>query len=207
MTHPASSRPDLVPGLSSEEFQRWYWLKTELVDFARTLGIRASGGKELLTARIAASLDGRDFAEPAPIRSSGPRQLVGELSAATVIPAGQRCSQVVRRWLEGQVGSGFRFDAPMRAFFAQSDGTPTMQDALDCWHASRNQGERTIDSQFEYNRFTRTWYEEHPDGLREDLLSDWKEYRGRPIDGRGERDRRRSASAGASSRSFRPDGS
>ena len=41
MTHPASSRPDLVPGLSSEEFQRWYWLKTELVDFARTLGIAA----------------------------------------------------------------------------------------------------------------------------------------------------------------------
>lgn len=115
MTHPASSRPDLVPGLSSEEFQRWYWLKTELVDFARTLGIRASGGKELLTARIAASLDGRDFAEPAPIRSSGRRQLAGELSATTVIPAGQRCSQVVRRWLEGQVGSGFRFDAPMRA--------------------------------------------------------------------------------------------
>ena len=115
MTHPASSRPDLVPGLSSEEFQRWYWLKTELVDFARALGIRASGGKELLMARIAASLDGRDFAEPAPIRSSGPRQLAGELSATTVIPAGQRYSQVVRRWLEGQVGSGFRFDAPMRA--------------------------------------------------------------------------------------------
>jgi len=76
----------------------------------------------------------------------------------------------------------------MRAFFACSDGTQTMQDALDCWYASRDQGERTIDSQFEYNRFTRTWYEEHPAGLREDLLTDWKEYRGRPIYEREGRD-------------------
>ena len=51
---------------SFERSSHWpqYWLKEELSEFARQLGIRATGGKELLTRRIAAKLDGISFAEP-----------------------------------------------------------------------------------------------------------------------------------------------
>lgn len=118
----SSARPPLDPDLSAAEFTRWYWLKDELADFARLLGVRATGSKELLTARIVAKLDGREFTEPAS-RRSGSRQLAGALSTSTVIPAGQRCSQVVRAWMTEQVGEGFHFDAEMRAFFARSGGT------------------------------------------------------------------------------------
>lgn len=179
------ARPVLDSALSAEEFQRWYWLREELAVFARTLGLRATGGKELLAARIAARLDGREFVEPAVSKRTEGRQLSGPLSPATVIPAGQRCSQVVRAWIGEQVGEGFHFDAEMRAFFAESDGTKTMQDALDHWSATRDQGERSIDPQFEYNRFTRAWHEAHPDGGRNELLAAWQDYRARPADERG----------------------
>lgn len=164
---------------------RWYWLKAELEDFARVLEVRATGSKDVLAARIAAVLAGRPFEEPKPERRPRGQQLVAPLSPSTPIPVGQRSSQVVRAWMLEQIGASFHFDAEMRAFFANTDGTQTMQDAVDYFHASRDQGSRTIDDQFEYNRFTRAWHEKHPAGSRDELLSDWRSYRETPIDKRG----------------------
>lgn len=182
---PPSERPSLSADLTEDEFLRWYWAKDELTAFARELGVRVTGSKRLLTARLAAALAGRRFDEPPPSgRASGP-QLSGVLSSTTPVPAGQRCSQLVRGWMTAQVGPEFHFDAPMRAFFAAADGTTTLQDAVDHWHATRDRPQATIDAQFEFNRFTRSWHEQHPGRPREELLRAWREYRSLPVDGRG----------------------
>lgn len=185
MTSTPASRPVLTPALPEQEFLRWYWLKAELEGFARELDLRATGSKALITSRIAAALAGRVFEEPAAARRATGQQLVAPFSAATVIPVGQRSSQVVRAWMRAQIGESFHFDAAMREFFAYSDGKKTMHDALDHFHATRDQGSNVIDSQFEYNRFTRAWHAKYPGGLREDLLAAWREYRDAPIDERG----------------------
>lgn len=182
---PETPRPPLSPEMGGAELLRWYWRKDELTGFARSLGIRSSGGKELLTRRIVAALDGQPFAEPARPRTGGAAQLSGPLSAATLIPRGQRCSQPVRAWFAAQVGASFRFDGEMRAFFANTDGTQTLRDALAHYRATRGQGANPIDAQFEYNRFTRSWHEDHPGGSREELLRAWQQYRDRPVDERG----------------------
>ncbi|MEY8566497.1 DUF6434 domain-containing protein [Corynebacteriaceae bacterium 7-707] len=166
--------------MTAVEFQRWYWLKDELVVFAKQLGIRTTGGKELLAARIVAKLGGRAFTEPSTAKRSGGKQLSAPISPDTVIPVGQRCSQVVRRWMAERAGEDFHFDAEMRAFFAEADGTRTMQDAVDHWRATRGQSRRNIDPQFEYNRFTRSWHEQNPGSSRDELLAAWQDYRSRP---------------------------
>lgn len=185
MTSVPASRPMLTVSLPAQEFLRWYWLKAELETFARELGIRATGSKDLLTARISAALAGQTFEEPTAIRRTAGQQLSAPLSPTTVIPVGQRSSQVVRAWMIEQIGPGFHFDATMRAFFAQTDGTQTMQDAVDHFFATRDQGATVIDDQFEFNRFTRAWHAKNPDGSRAELLSDWRTYRDTPIDQRG----------------------
>lgn len=185
MENQVSTRPPPTPALSGAEFLRWYWLKDELTDFARTLSLKSSGSKELLTRRIAAALDGHTFVEPIRPTSITRRQLSEPLLESTVIPAGQRCSQVLRAWLIARIGPAFHFDAPMREFFAGADGTQTLADAVITWHESRNAGERSIDPQFEYNRFTRSWHQSNPRGTREQLLEGWNEYRSRPADERG----------------------
>lgn len=182
---PHEIRPSLTSALTGAELLRWYWLKDELADFARQLGIRATGSKTLLTQRIAAHLDGTAFTEPTTTRASPVAQLAAPLTPATVIPRGQRCSQVVRAWFVRQVGASFGFDAEMRDFFASTDGTQTMQDALDHYLRTRGQGSKDIDAQFEYNRFTRAWHTAHPSGTRDDLIAAWHEYRCSPIDSRG----------------------
>jgi hypothetical protein len=112
------------------------------------------------------------------------QQLAGSLHCRTIVPAGQRCSQVLRAWFQEEVGPGFRFDAPMREFFNAADGTTTLGDALAHWHSSRHDAPREISGQFEFNRFTRRWHREHPDGNRADLLSAWQVYRSLPRDER-----------------------
>lgn len=180
-----SRRPPLTTGLSGTEFLRWYWLREELAGFARTLGLRATGGKDLLTQRVAAALDGREFTEPpVPTRSTA-TQLTDPLSENTVIPPGQRSSQVLRRWFAGQLGPAFHFDAQMRSFIAAADGTTTLADALAHWHGTRKQAERDIDPQFEYNRFTRAWHAANPAGTKTWLLAAWNGYRALPVDERG----------------------
>ncbi len=139
----------------------------------------------MLALRLAAALDGVPFTEPVSGRSGNAAQLSSPLVASTVIPVGQRCSQAVRAWFVEQVGQSFGFDGEMRGFFARTDGTQTLQDALDFYHATRDQGRKGIDPQFEYNRFTRTWHEAHPDSSREELLDAWRDYRRRPVDERG----------------------
>lgn len=178
-------RPELTGNLSGSELLRWYWLKDELSEFARHLGVRATGGKDILVQRIAAKLDGIEFVEPQRVPRKSGVQLSGTLTAETLIPVGQRCSQVVRAWFVDQVGPSFGFDAEMRAYFAGTDGTRTMQDALDHYLVTRNQGVKDIDAQFEYNRFTRAWHEANPAGERAELLHAWQEYRSRPVDQRG----------------------
>ncbi|HRL50096.1 MAG TPA: DUF6434 domain-containing protein [Propioniciclava sp.] len=184
MTSP-KRRPTLSPDMSGAELRRWYWLRNELVDFARTLGVTTTGTKTLLTQRLAHALDGVPSTEPARTRQRRTAALSGSLTAQTVIPSGQRCSQPVRAWFTDQVGPGFRFDAPMREFFARSDGSTTLGDALEHYRSTREPTERSIDPQFEYNRFTRAWYSQHPGGSRDALLVAWARYRDRPVDERG----------------------
>lgn len=179
------NRPSLTADLTSAELLRWYWLKEELAEFARRLGVRATGSKELLTRRIAATLDGVPFDEPPTPARAGKAQLVGPLTLQTVIPRGQRCSQVVRAWFVEQVGDRFSFDAEMRAFFASTDGSQTLQDALNHYVATRWRDAKPIDPQFEFNRFTRAWHETHPSGTHDEVLRGWRDNRARPVDQRG----------------------
>ncbi len=110
----------------------------------------------------------------------------GELSEASVIPAGQRCTQHLRAWFIDRVGQHFRFDATMREFFAAADGTTTLGDALTVWRSDARRAPREIDGQFELNRFTRSWFADNPQGSRDQMLEAWWRYRDLPI---GERHR------------------
>ncbi|KRC62459.1 hypothetical protein ASE14_01065 [Agromyces sp. Root81] len=171
--------------MSSREFARWYWLKEELGPFACSLGIRATGSKEAIAARISAALDGKPAPREVSTRRSSSPQLSGPLSESTVVPTGQRCSQVLRAWFSARLGDQFRFDGPMRDFFAAADGTTTLGDAERVWHETRDRGPDEIGGQFELNRFTRHWHEQNPGGSREQLMRAWAAYRDTPMDVRG----------------------
>ena len=182
---PPEQRPVLSPSLTGAELQRWYWLKAELVAFARIMGVSTSGGKQDLAARLVAALDGLPLPSPSPGRRGTPtaRQLKGPLTRQTVIPSGQRCSQELRAFFTAQIGPSFHFDEAMRRFVADGAGR-TLGEAVDHWAATRDAPTGEIGAQFELNRFLRRWRAAHPGAGRADAVRAWREYRALPTDAR-----------------------
>ncbi|MET9687029.1 DUF6434 domain-containing protein [Streptomyces sp. NPDC006514] len=184
-TNTGESRPALTPALTGTELLRWYWTLAELSALAREMGIPAGGGKAAVTARLAAALDGLPApaapAAPAPRRAG--RQLTAPVTGATVIPPGQRCSQVLRAYFVREIGPGFHFDAFMRDYVAEHAGH-TLAEAVAHWHATRARAAepQEVGAQFEFNRFLRAWHAGHPDGARAEALAAWQDHRARPRD-------------------------
>jgi hypothetical protein len=179
----ALQRPTLAPQLSAAQLRRWYWLRSELTDFARRMGVSTAGSKQQLTDRLAAALDGEPLPPVSPRRRTPTGQLEGALSVNTVIPIGQRCSQVLRTFFLEHIGTQFTFDAAMRSFIFDHAGS-TLGDAVNHWHATRAKAPRPIDAQFELNRFTRQWYRDNPGGNRIELQRAWTAYRNTSTDQR-----------------------
>lgn len=175
-------RPRPTPALSGAELTRWYWTLAELSVLARQMGLSAGGGKAAVTARIAAALDGSPAPSVPAVRRAG-RQLAAPVDGESVIPPGQRCSQVLRAYFTREIGPGFHFDAFMREYVAQGAGR-TLAEAVAHWHATRGRAAepRKIGAQFELNRFLRDWHARHPQGSRTDALTAWRTHRSRPRD-------------------------
>ena len=165
------------------ELERWYWLRTELAQLARSRGLATSGSKAELTRRLAASLDGRALPAVPRRRPATREQLTGELTPETLIPHGQRSSQVLRAFFEREIGPSFRFDGPMREFVREGGGRP-LGEAVAHWYATRDRPRSEIGPQFELNRFVRAWFDHHPGGTHADAVAAWRVHRSRPIERR-----------------------
>ncbi|MFJ6940070.1 DUF6434 domain-containing protein [Streptomyces sp. NPDC101132] len=179
-------RPALSSALTGDELGRWYWTLAELTGLARELGVPRGGGKAALTGRLRAALDGEPVpAEVRVVRRPGGRQLAAPVDAGTVIPDGQRCSQVLREFFLREIGPGFHFDAHMRAYVAENAGR-TLGEAVAHWHATRAEAAQPqeIGAQFEFNRYLRDWHAAHPAGRREEALAAWRDHRAAPREGR-----------------------
>lgn len=175
-------RPPLDEHLSGPELLRWYWLRSELTAFARSLGVTTREGKQELTARLVAHLD-HLTPPPPPRRPPQPSALPEPLTDATLIPAGQRCTQQLRRYLTAAIGPSFFFDAAMRDFITHG-ANRTLGDAAAHWYATRSHPAPEIGSQFELNRFVRAWHRRHPEASRAQALTAWRIHRGLPIEAR-----------------------
>ncbi|MFF2118682.1 DUF6434 domain-containing protein [Kitasatospora sp. NPDC058184] len=174
-------RPEPSAALSGNELARWYWTLTELTTLARELGVPRGGGKAALTERLRAALDGAaPPAAPPRARKAG-RQLAAPVDGSTVIPEGQRCSQVLREYFRREIGPAFHFDAPMRTFIAESAGR-TLADATTHWHTTRQAAAQPQDigPQFELNRFLRAWHTSHPAAPHTEALTAWRTHRAHP---------------------------
>src|SRR5712672_375592 len=69
-----SSKPMLRPGMTVAEYRAYYWMKADLVRFARQLGLPTYGYKPELSTRIDRRLRGiSESAEPQSKQSKGPR--------------------------------------------------------------------------------------------------------------------------------------
>jgi hypothetical protein len=180
-------RPPLSPSLDPAEFRRWYWLKQELVNFAKQEGLSATGDKPSLANRIALFLGGADpqvaEASTKAVRQTVSKRLSEPLTSETVLGPKQASSQQLRTFFVESIGPRFSYDIHMRTFLASNE-TKTLGEAIAHWHATRQSAKPETLPQLELVRFTKAWHRAHPTGTQLQCRAAWKYYKSLPVDER-----------------------
>lgn len=177
-------RPEIDDCLSSMEFRRWYYLKTELVAFARTKGIQTSGGKFEIADRIAHFLDhGVPPARARIVRTtSGFDWHRAELSDDTIITDSYRNTQNVRRYFQRHI-DGFSFSIPLMGWMKANAGKTLLDavaEARRLQDAKRRGVKQPDQPHNQYNAYTRAYFAAVPDGTQKELRALWAARRQRP---------------------------
>jgi hypothetical protein len=155
-------RPVLEPGMSIEDFIAYYWMKADLMVFARKLGLRTHGYKPELTTRIERRLRALPARpETAPSASKGPRDSDQALRRDTPV-RNYRSDDKTRTFFERQIGPEFHFTYHLNQYRLARKKL-TYGDLVDEWLAERDRRRRAdyqapIATHGKWNRFVRDFF-------------------------------------------------
>ncbi len=180
-------RPLLTKFISLEDFQNYYWLKAELQTFCREHGLPASGSKIEITERISHYLHTGKISKNNSVQKVSKASLsYKDLSLQTIITNNHRYSEDVRAFFKEKIGANFRFTVALQKFFKENVGK-TYEDAITFWYEENERKKdptykTTISSQFEYNRFTRDFFEDpnNKGKTKADAIAAWNEIKAKP---------------------------
>jgi hypothetical protein len=183
----AGRKPRLEPGMSVSDFTDYYWLKAELVELARRLGLPTHGYKPELSARIERRLRGLDDRpEPQPPSAQGTRDSDQPLRRDTPV-VNYKSDARTRAFFTAQIGPEFHFTYHVNQFRLKNDGL-TYGDLVDEWIAERDRRrsagyQAPIAEHGKYNRYVRDFFADPANegkSLR-DAVDSWNSIK----DGRG----------------------
>ena len=169
MKHPKSgkdprSKPILRPGMTVAEYRAYYWMKDDLVRFARQLGLPTHGYKPELSTRIDRRLQGiSESAEPQRKQSKGPRDSDKPIRRDTPV-INYKSDDKTRGFFKSQIGPEFHFTYLLNQYRLAHDNL-TYGDLVDVWVAERDRRRHRdyrppIAEQGKYNRFIRDFFDD-----------------------------------------------
>lgn len=179
-----TERPEIANCPDSTTFRKWYYLKEELIQFARKAGLRTSGGKFEIADRIAYFLD---TGEPPPeAKRKAPSSQFDwhteVLSPETVITDSYKNTQNVRRFMKSHI-DGFSFSIPLMDWMKANIGK-TLADAVkeaERLKSEKRKGVKQPDQPHnQYNAYTRAYFDAVPNGTQAEVRALWAEKRKRP---------------------------
>ncbi|MEO1366818.1 MAG: DUF6434 domain-containing protein, partial [Acidobacteriota bacterium] len=187
-----AGRPDITTLTDGAEIRRWYWMKSELLEECRRLGLKVSGGKFRLLDRIAHYHDTGEATFPgdkAAKVTSTFNWRSAELTLATVITDSYRNSQNVRRFFKSHVGPHFTFKTAYMAWMRENTGK-TLADAVEAIKRMEAESRRPgfqseIADHNQFNRYTRDFLADNPQMGMDEVRRFWALKRAMPSeDGR-----------------------
>ncbi len=183
-------RPNLDRNISLKNFQEFYWLKTELINFCRENRISAIGGKKELQKRIVhyISTGERIFSEQRKTRIVNSKN--SQITLGTQLKETYKNDTLNREFFKSEIGERFKFNVIFMKWVKQNSHK-TYKDAVNEWlriEEEKKSGKKfKIGSQFEYNQYTRDFFKANPDGTKADAIKCWKYKKGIPGSNRYEK--------------------
>ncbi|MCX6180651.1 MAG: DUF6434 domain-containing protein [Bacteroidetes bacterium] len=175
------NRPTLDRDISLADFNDFYWLKEELVDFCKRIGISTSGGKIEISDRIRHYiLTGKtDRIEPAKSKAKSKFDWSKEkLTLKSEITDNYTNGENVRSFFMQEIGPHFSFNLIFMKWIKENFGK-TLGDAIIEWKRINELKKdkdyiSEIDPQFEYNRYMRAFLADNLELSSKDAMRHWK---------------------------------
>ena len=180
----------LRPEMGVTEFRAYYWMKVDLVRFARQLGLPTHGYKPELVARIERCLQGLPALTESGLEpSNADRDSDKPLRRDTPVVRYMSDAKT-RAFFESQIGPGFHFTYRLNQY-RLAHRTLTYGDLVDEWIAERDRRRNSsykaeIAQHGKYNRFIRDYFADELNrgkSLR-DAAAAWNEIKTRKGDPR-----------------------
>lgn len=163
------TRPDISLITNSTDLRRWYWLKKELFEHAKSCGLKAAGGKFTILDRIAHFLDTGETVWPEDKKSTVKSKFDWHkepLSSGTIITDSYKNTQNVRRFFQENVDQKFKFNIEFMAWIKANIGKSLGEagrEYLDMRLREKQSGfQSTIADHNQFNQYTRDFLTDNP---------------------------------------------
>ena len=174
-------RPNLDKNISLKDFNDFYWLKQELTDFCRTVGISTSGGKNEVADRIRHYLSTSEVIKHEHKKTKKSSKFNWDkekLTRKTIITDNYKNGENLRSFFIRELGSHFSFNVIFMNWMKENVGK-TLGDAIVEWNRIKDlKNDKNyiseIEPQFEYNRYMRAFLNDNPELSSRDAMKYWK---------------------------------
>ncbi len=172
-------RPTFEEIKSGSEFNRWYWLKEELIDICKQSGLPYGGGKFELRDRISYALDndGQLLKKQKQTKTSNFNWAKAILGPETVITDNITFGPNFRNFMKKEIGNRFSCHSDFMDWVKSNTGK-TLQDAADQWIVLEKRKQdpdfkREIADHNMYAQYTRDFLEDNLGMTLKDACKYW----------------------------------
>lgn len=181
-------RPDFSKIVSGKEFNRWYWLKAEMVEICKVLSLPYAGGKFELRDRIMYALDngGKLLKVPKAKRVTSHFNWAKEkLMLDTVITDNVTFGPNFRNFMKYHIGKKFSCHSDFMDWVKNNTGK-TLKDAIFKWEElevrKKNPSfKREIATHNMMSQYIRDFFKDNPDLSFQEAHRCWKMKKGMPM--------------------------
>lgn len=183
MAKTTDSRPAITTIDTSAELRRWYWLKTELADEAKHVGVKCTGAKFTILERLCHFLDTGEQKWPGDIRTKVASTFdwhSSKLTKNTVITDSYKNTQNVRRFFQNNINPKFKFNIGLMDWIKANVGK-TLGAAGLYWQEQQDGAVKTkIKPHNQFNQYTRDFLDDNPSLGMTEVRMFWALKKARP---------------------------
>jgi len=172
-------RPELDDNITLDDYLNYYWLKSELMDFCRKVGINTDGWKLEIHNRIVKYLATREIEQKSKDIILKPKNKKNTVSINlhTVVTSDFKRNPQTTAFFKS-IDSRFHYSVRLNQYIRDNFGKITYGDIINEWkreYEEKKMGIKTTPDlpQCEYNQFIKDYLEDNKDKKFKDAVAAW----------------------------------
>jgi hypothetical protein len=161
---------------TKQEFLDTYYLKNELLEICKENNLPRNGSKENLIKYICDFIENKKITKIKTKINKTDNDFMPELDK--IIDIHYSNNEIHRKFFTREIGEHFKYNVQFMNWMNKNKGKKTYKEAMEIWNKillEKKLGKKNeIGTQFEYNQYTRDFFENNPKLSRKECIKCWK---------------------------------